>query len=332
MNAATGIPHETTALPDDGNTRRRRMEIALSCVVLVVALVWLVFVLPYAAGYSDYRKTIFQWLTGVWKNPTWQHGALAPPIAAFLVWRKRKELAALDPRPSVWGLLACGFSLVLYWGGYRGNFYYLGYASLQLLVAALVVWFWGWQCFWRVGFAWFILGFAWPYLFLEDTLAFKLRTVMVTATAKLLDFTGIPVLQDGTRLISAAAEGREQGALFSMNVDGPCSGLRSLFALMMVGALFGYFRQRTTWRRALFFVLSVPLAMLANMVRILILIFASLVFGMEFAVGKGEDYASNFHLLTGVGVFVLSLCGLMLGERGLNKFCGRERPLPLTED
>jgi exosortase len=155
---------------------------------------------------------------------------------------------------------------------------------------------------------------------------------MVSGTAWLLDHTGIPVLKDGTRLISAAAEGREQGALFSMNVDGPCSGLRSLFALLMVGALFGYFRQRSTWRRVLLFCLALPLAMLANMARIVILVLASMAFGMEFAVGRGDEYTSNFHLLAGIAVFAISLGGLMLAERGLNRVFGRERPLPLIQD
>ena len=332
MSTLTDTAANVPPSPQERTAGRRRLEIVLSCIVIGAAVAWLVFVMPYAAGYSEHRKTIFQWLLSVWKDPTWQHGVLAPPIAAFLVWRRRKELAGIEAKPSLWGLALCAFCLLLFWGGYRGNFYYLGYASLQLLAAGLVVWMWGWQCFARVCFAWFILGFAWPYLFLEDTLAFRLRQVMVTGTAWLLDHSGIPVLKDGTRLISAAAEGRELGALFSMNVDGPCSGLRSLFALLMVGALFGYFRQRSTWRRALLFALALPLAMLANMVRILILVLASMAFGMEFAVGRGEEYTSNFHLLTGIAVFVVALGGLMLAERGLNRAFGRERPLPLLEN
>lgn len=325
MDTATNLPRARAA-------RRMRMEVVLSCMVIGAAVGWLVFVMPYAAGYSEYRKTVFQWLAGVWKDPTWQHGALAPPIAAFLVWRRREELSLIETRPSLWGLVLCAFCLLLFWGGYRGNFYYLGYASLQLLAAGLVVWMWGWRCFARVCFAWFILGFTWPYLFLEDTLAFRLRQLMVTGTAGLLDASGIPVLKDGTRLISAAAGGREQGTLFSMNVDGPCSGLRSLFALLMVGALFGYFRQRSTWRRALLFALALPLAMLANMVRILVLVFASMAFGTEFALGRGEEYTSNFHLLTGIAVFIIALGGLMLAERGLNRACGTEEPLPLIQE
>jgi exosortase/archaeosortase family protein len=108
--------------------------------------------------------------------------------------------------------------------------------------------------------------------------------------------------------------------------------MRSLFALMMVAALFGYFRQRSFWRRALLFSLSVPLAMLANMARLFVLIGGSIAFGQNFAVGHGEHYTSNFHLIAGIVVFLVSLAGLRAAEFLLNRFCGRERPLPLIEN
>ena len=293
--------------------------------------VYLVFLMPYAAGYGDFRLTIARWLKIQWAQPTWQHGALAPCIAAFLVWRRRARLAALKPEPRVSGLALAVLSLLVFWVGYRGNFYFVGYASLQLLAASVVLWLWGWEHFKLASFAWFILGFAWPYVFLEDTLAFQLRYFMVGVTSRLLNLAGIATLQDGTLLVSAATAQHAQGAGFSLSVDGPCSGMRSLFALMMVSALYGYFRQRAFWRRVLMFALSIPLAVLANMARILILIVASLLFGQDFAVGHGEDYTSNFHLLAGVAVFLVGLLGLKAVEAGLNRCFGRETPLPLIE-
>lgn len=300
--------------------------------ILATALGLLVLVLPYAAGYGPYRRTLFYWLTNSWADPTWQHGALAFPIAGFLVWRQRMTLSQIPMTPSLMGLAVAVFALGLYWTGYRGNFYYLGYGGIHLLLAAAVWWIWGWRHLRTVAFAWFVAGFAWPYLFLEDTLAFKLRYLMVTTTSWLLNHAGIATLQDGTRLLSAAVHGRAQGQWFDLNIDGPCSGLRSLFALMMVGSLFGYFRQRSFWRRALIFGLSVPLALAANMVRILVLIVASMLFGQRFAIGDGEGYTSNFHFLAGIGVFLVAFGGLVLVEKGLNRWCGKQEPLSLSEE
>lgn len=177
-----------------------------------------------------------------------------------------------------------------------------------------------------------MLAFAWPILFLEDIVAFKLRFIMVTLTNKFLNLVGIDTVQEGTRLFSAATTNQTQGELFSMNIDGPCSGLRSLFALMMVSALFGYFRQRSWWRRSILFCLSIPLAIFANGLRIIALTFATMLFGERFALGNGDEYTSNFHLLTGLFMFVVALGGLTLAESLLNRFFKKQKPLHLTED
>ncbi len=322
----------TTTLEAKSRTAADSRSRIVAWSLVGVALTYLIFGLPYSAGYGDRRFTIAWWLKTYWADPTWSHGALAPLVAGFLVWRKREVLSSIEPKPSVSGLLIALISLAIFWIGYRGNFYFIGFASLHVLLGAAVVWLWGWRHFMLVSFAWLMLSFTWPYLFLVDTLAFQLRYLMVSVTHWLLNHVGVATLQEGTRLISAAAGDHAQGAAFDLNIDGPCSGLRSLFALMMVSALFGYFRQRSTWRRALLFALSIPLAVLANMVRILILVFGSMAFGQTFAVGKGEEYTSNFHLLAGIFVFIIALGGLLLGERFLNKTCGRERPLPIWDN
>jgi exosortase len=304
--------------------------IMAGCIV-GAALLYLVLGLPYAAGYGAYRITLWQWLRMAWSDPTWQHGALAAPVAAFLAWRKRKELMQMEAKPMAAGLVLALLALATYWVGYRGNFYYIGYASIQLLVAGVILWIWGWRCFMMVSFAWLMLGFAWPYLFLEDTLAFRLRYIMVSSTTWILNHVGLETLQDGTSIISAATAEHARGERFSLNVDGPCSGMRSLFALLMVGALFGYFRQRSLWRRTLLIALSVPLAMVANMMRILILVGGSMAFGQTFAVGRGEEYTSNFHLLSGFAVFAIALAGLQLAMLVLNRWFGEEEQLKFTE-
>lgn len=297
--------------------------------ILGAAFAGLIAVLPYAAGYGPVRHTLFHWLWNNWQDATWQHGMLAFPMAAFLVMRQAPRLEALPTRPSMLGLLLTLFSLALYWAGYRGSFFLVGFASIQLLLAGMVLWVWGWPMFRAVSFAWFIAGFAWPYIFLEDSFAFQLRRFMVAGSSWLLNHIGLATVQDGTRLLSAPTGGRTAGQWFDLNVDVPCSGLRSLFALMMVSALYGYFRQRSFGRRLLIFALSVPLALLANMVRILVLIGATILFGSEFAIGKGESYTSNFHLITGIVVFLVAFAGLMLVEKALNRFGGRQKPLPL---
>jgi exosortase/archaeosortase family protein len=222
-----------------------------------------------------------------WKDPTWQHGALALPIAGYLIWRRRAEIAAISAKPTHLGLPVIVIALFFYYAGYRANNFYLGFIGLMTLIAGSSLWLIGTRRTWEGVFPWLMLGFAWP-----------------------LNFLDVPVIQEGTTLLSGPAHGREAGALFSLNVEGPCSGMRSLFALMMVGALFSYHRQKGFWQRWFLFLMTFPLAILANMSRILVLLSASTLFGQSFAIGDADKEVSTFHFLTGIVVFLVALAGL----------------------
>ena len=288
-----------------------RLKAATPWLVLLWALLLLVVLQPYAAGYGAFRRSILEIIAERWRDATWQHGALALPIAAWLLWRRRAEFEALPARWSGAGLGMLVFGLLLYFAGYRANFYYFGFAAIHLMIGGFVLWVHGWERFKLCLFPWFILCFAWPIVFLEDSaILLNLRITMVRCAAAVLSLAGVPTITDGTTLVSAATEARAAGDWFRFNVDGPCSGLRSVFALLMVSAIFGYFREKQLLRRMLLIVSSIPLALLANMVRIFILLGGSMLFGQSFAVGDEEKEVSTFHFLAGIAVFVVALAGM----------------------
>lgn len=291
------------------------------------ALALMVLAQPYDAGYADFRRTMAATLGIYWRDPTWQHGALAPLIAGWLVWRDRGRLAATPVRGSGWGLPVLLLAVVFYYAGYKANNFYFGVGAIQLFIAGSVLWVLGWRHASMLLFPWLILCFTWPLLFLEDTIAFRLRLLMVEATSRVLVVAGVPAIVDGTALLSAADEtaGRGVGEVFSLKVDGPCSGMRSLFALMMVSALFSRFRQPTWPRRALLFAMSIPMAVLANLARLLILLAASAMFGQDFAVGNEEKEVSTFHFLSGLAVFVVALGGMEAASAVMNRVWPRGR-------
>jgi exosortase len=279
-------------------------------VLLAAILVLLVAFQPYAAGYGAFRLTLLEELLMRWKDPTWQHGFLAPFIVGWLVWKRKDELAALPAKGSVLGLLAVLVAMLAYFGGYKANNYYLGAFAVQLYIAGVVVACLGWAHARALCFAWLMLCFMWPLVFLEDSVSFRLRVLMVETTSFVLNTISLDTIREGTALISAPDAEHTAGQLFSLKVDGPCSGMRSLFALLMVSALFGYFRQKTLPRRFFLFLCGFPLAVIANMARLLILIAGSMAFGQEFAVGDQEREVSTFHFVSGIVVYLVALAGL----------------------
>jgi len=283
------------------------------CVALWIALYAL---MPYATGYGAERQSITYWLWYFWRDPDWQHGAFVLPIIAVVLWRRREMLFGTSSdrppaRGSWWGLPIVALAMFAYFVGYRSNIYYFGYFSAQLLVGGLIVWLSGWRWFNRLLFFWCLLGFMWPLYFLESRIGFPLRMLMTDLSSGVLDTLSVEHLRQGTALLSPsdAAAGLAVGDRFALEVANPCSGIRSLFSLLMVGALFGYLTLRHTWQWMLLTASAIPLAVIGNAVRILLLLGASRWFGSEFAIGK-NDVMSGFHFAAGIAVFLVALGGM----------------------
>lgn len=286
-------------------------------------LVGLMIFQDYAAGYGDFRRTLMEELLMRWKDPTWQHGFLAPFIAGWLVFRQKESLTSLKLNRSLLGMVVVVFALFSYYGGYKANNYYMGAISIQLFLAGFVLCALGWNHVRALVFPWLILGFMWPLVFLEDGVSYRLRVLMVESVTLVLNGIGLETLRTGTGLTSAATAQHAMGELFSLKVDGPCSGMRSLFALLMVSALFGYFSQRSFQRRLFLFFCAFPLAVVANMARIFILIAGSMLFGQDFAVGNEAQEVSTFHFISGIAVYLVALVGLQGISSLLNRFLGK---------
>jgi exosortase len=288
---------------------RLRTSSWLVLALLAAGGLLLIAIQPYAAGYGHFRRTSLSELLMQWKDPTWQHGALLPFIAGFLLWRRRNQVAQLPETTSHWGFLLIVLALLLYFAGFRANNFYCGYLAVMLLLAGGSLWLEGVPRSRVRLFAWLMLGFMWPLPFLEEGIGYQMRLLMVKTTGFVLNAVGVDSLVSGTALQSMPniEFGRKAGDLFSVGIAAPCSGMRSLFALLVVGALFSYFRQRLMWRRLALFSLILPIAIVANMVRILVLIISAMAFGQHWAIGDAEKEVSLFHEFTGIVVFLVAL-------------------------
>ena len=122
-----------------------RLKLALTAILLGAAALLMVVFLPYAAGYGHHRRSLLQILLRHWSDPTWQHGALAVPIAGFLVWKMRETLSQMVARPSAGGVPLMIIAALLYYAGYKSHLIYFGFCAVQLFTAGACVWLIGWQ-------------------------------------------------------------------------------------------------------------------------------------------------------------------------------------------
>jgi len=314
-----------------------RRQLTLLAFVWIPAgvLVYLLALQPYTSGYGFIRKPLLFSAADQWSKPDsdWGYCGLVPLICAFILYLDKDRIERLIPRPAASGLLVALLGFALYWAGYRVDNHYIGYAAFQILVAAMIITVLGWKFMGELFFPWAFLAFMWPLLFLNDYLAFPLRLIVSGASVEVLNTIGIHAIKNGTGILSApeslaGIEFLKPGDRFRLDVADPCSGIRSLFALMMVSALYGYFTLGSWWKRGVLFLASIPLAVVGNIFRILMLTIGVLVFGTEFAIGGGLEDPSWFHSAAGFMVFGVAVAGMVGIHKLLEWRPGRKKAVP----
>ena len=276
---------------------------------------------PYASGYGSHRVNMFGFMSFVWKLPEWEHCWLVPLAVIGLLIYRRNELASLQIRGAALGLVAlCGVFFV-YWIGYLADNIYVGYAALVGYLAASVLWLMGWNWLKALAFPIAFLVFMFPLPFMDNFLAFPLRILMSTVSVGFLNLVGLSCLQSGTAIVSSPnfAAGLASGQRFAVDVADPCSGIRSLFALMMVSSLYGYIAMERPWQKWLIFLSSFPLAVAGNFARIIMLTLGTVSLGAETAIGSLEK-PSIFHQASGFLVFAVALGGMLVIGWFLQRF------------
>lgn len=310
-------------MPADSTTPAQHKVLSYWIAVGATALsvVVLYGMLKYSFGYGSVPISLSAMLWALWNDyGDWQHGMLVPFLIGWLVYRDRAALARLPVKGSAVGLAGIAFSLLLYWAGFRADIQYAGFISFQTLMASLVLWFLGWQWLRALLFPLGFMAFMWPFLFLDNLIAFPLRLVMAEISYRFLDMIGMDVIKEGSGIVSAPdpAAGLAKGERFQVDIADPCSGIRSLFALAMFSAVYAHLTLHAWWSKWTLFLMAVPLAVAGNFVRILMLTFGTLAFGSEFAIGT-IDHPSGYHMAAGFVVFAVALVGMV----GIGKLLGR---------
>ena len=297
-------------IPLSGNFLHRWL---LPLGTVLVFLVVLLFCIPYSQSLGDTKEPlgILVWRLGTSGGTTamdYSYCLFVPLIVGYLVFIRKEKIAGEPVQGSNAAMGLIVFGLLLYWLGTRAELQYIGYVAVQLLLAGVILWLWGWAVFRKLLFPWAFLAFLWPLPFLEPIVAFPLRMVMSHMATVALNIIGIPSIQNGTGLLSAAdpVRGLPVGARFEIDIADPCSGLRSLFALLMCSALYSYLFLPKLWQQWLVFLSAFPLAIVGNLVRVLMLTIGSILFGAAFAIGP-FDKPSLFHEAAGFVVFAVAL-------------------------
>ena len=259
-------------------------------------------------------------LAGEATSSEWNYCLMVPFIVGWLVWRLRPEFAKTPVEGTSTGyvILAAGF--LLYVAGFLMENYYIGMGAMEFVYAGLIVLYLGWAYMRLLFFPWVFLMFMWPYSFMEDV-ALELRLLMSSLSHHVLQFIDVPNILQGTAILSHPGSSQP----FAIDIADPCSGIRSLFALVMLAALFSAISFDKLWQQAVIIALAVPMVILGNLVRIVILALGTIHFGEAFALGTNTE-PSWFHEGAGYLVYLINFGGLILAGTALGKLTNPKPP------
>jgi exosortase len=253
-----------------------------------------------------------------WSTEQGAHGPIVLATGLWLIWRMR-HLAAERMRPApLWSVvLLMAVLLPLYvFARITQIIEVEGYVMYAVLLTAIysVI---GLQAMKRLWFPFFYLLFIFPP---PDTLVAMvtqpLKIWISQAAIHLLHALGYPIGGAGVTI---------QIGQYQLLVAAACSGLNSIISLSAITLFYIYIRHQADLRYGLLLsLLILPVAILANFVRVLILILITYYFG--------EAAAQGFlHSVAGLTMFVIALLSIFAADSLIQPLWRRLNKAPEPE-
>lgn len=264
---------------------------------------WLLW-LPVAIGLAAICIPSFIHLARTtWDTEENGHGPIIFMVFAWLVWQQRNVLIAGLPRPlslAGWLALILGLGGVVI--GRSQSIDTLEVASLIPMLIGTVLLMRGWQALRMLWFPLLFLLFMIPLPGLIVTMITGALKAQVSAVAEsLLFLAGYPIARTGVVLSIGP---------YQLLVADACSGLNSMFSLSALGLLYLYLMRYRNWLHiGIMLAAILPIAFVANVIRVMVLVLITYYFGDE----AGQGFA---HTAAGMLLFTVALLLLL----GFDKF------------
>ncbi len=276
--------------PDEAKLQSQRNKERL----LIVAVV--------ATGLVMYVPT-FGYLWGKWmEDAQYSLAYLVPFVSGYFAWKKWPQVVKLKRSPSRVGLLLIVFALLLHLAGVLLDV--SGPSGVSIIVMLV-------GCCLYLHSKMLVKVLAFPLAYtvfmiplpggIIDRVGLPMQLLASRSTAALLQLLGLDVSRSGIQL---SLDGHQ------FIVAPACSGMSSLVALVGVTAVFAYITGLPTKYKWALFCFSLPIALIANIVRITSIALVGYFWEWEKAMSIYHDWSSPI-------LFVFAIIQLFIINWGL---------------
>jgi exosortase len=254
--------------------------------------------LPLLAGIGFFAITwpVWRWLWSEWmSNDYYSHGILIAPIALYLAvqrFRNDKSLIYPSNAGNLYGVLLLGAALAAYLFFLQSRALYLAAFAMVAMLAGLV---------WALGGTNVVRKLAFPLAYLVlmiplpnwDRITLPLALFTGVCSGGLVQFLGLDVTIVGNSITLPNAD---------LVIGAQCSGVNSLIALTSLMVLVAYLLDGPLWSRVALVLISIPLAVVGNILRVATLLYVARAWGAQAAFTYYHDYSGIFFF---IGVLLL---------------------------
>lgn len=245
----------------------------------------------------------FTWLITAWLgDPYYSHGPLVLLGAAYLLWARRPDVKLAPELPSNLAS-ALGLALVvagvgihvaaLFWRGY-----FVSAMTLPVVAGGIMLALLGSGTTRRFLFPLGFLVLMVP-LPLAESIGPSLEALAASASTFAVNLFGVHATNFGSQVFLP-----DTPSPFSVGI--PCGGLHSLISLVTLTAALAYIMEGHWLARLGLLALAAPIALAANIARLVILFGIAHQWGTDAAMNYFHDWASPVLLLIALGLLIFA--------------------------
>lgn len=251
-----------------------------------------------------YVPTFVDLARGLWNHEEHMHGPIVLAVVLWLLWQRREALTAGPDAPrSLSGGIVLVLGLLLYVLGRSQDIILFEVGSLIPVLMGSILIMKGAAVLRQFSFPLFYIVFMLPLPgVVVDALTGPLKQNVSAVAEQVLYAVGYPIARTGVVLSVGP---------YQLLVADACSGLHSLISMSAMGLLYVYLMgHRNLYRNAVLIACLVPIAIAANIVRVMVLVLVTYHFGDEAGQGFVHDFSGVFLFVVGL-LIIFAIDGLL---------------------